>query len=74
MKEEQKKESVLQKPWLQSLIAIIIIFGALFGFISWQSSATRVKIEDSVLNAPVVNLSSPTAGTLNAVPTGRGEV
>ena len=67
METPEKKESIFKKPWMQSLIAIVVIFGALVGFLYWQSKSGTVSIEDSLLSAPVVNLSSTSAGTLNAL-------
>jgi multidrug resistance efflux pump len=67
MNEEQKKESIFKKPWIQSLGAIVLIFGALVGFLFWQSSKGKIEIENSYLDAPVVNLSPTAAGNLNAL-------
>ena len=67
MNEPEKKESIFKKPWMQSLIAIVVIFGALIAFLYWQSKSGTVFIEDSLLSAPVVNLSPTAAGTLNAL-------
>ncbi len=72
--EPQKKESVFKKPWLQSVILIVVIFGALGGFLYWQSTAGTVSIEKSMLTAPIVNLSPTSAGTLNALYVKPGDV
>lgn len=66
-KEEQKKESIFKKPWMQSLILIVVIFGALGVFLFWQSQKGTIFIENSTLVAPVVNLSPTAGGTLNAL-------
>ena len=65
--EEHKKENLFKKPWVQSLSAVVIIFGALIGFLFWQLKEHTVFIENSDLEAPVVNLSPTTPGTLNAL-------
>ena len=63
-----KKESALKsKPWISSLLSIVIVFGALGGFLYFQAKSGTVTIEDSELSAPVVTLSSSVGGTLNAV-------
>ena len=67
MNEPEKKQSIFKKPWMQSLIAIVVIFGALIGFLYWQSKSGTVLIEDSLLKAPMVQLSPTSAGTLNAL-------
>ncbi len=65
--EKKKKESIFKKPWLQSLIAVVVIFGALGGFLFWQSVKDTVSIDNSYLDAPIVNFSPTTPGTLNAL-------
>lgn len=67
MNEPEKKETIFKKPWMQSLIAVVVIFGALAGFLYWQLKSGTVRIDDSVLDAPVVNLSPLAGGTLNAL-------
>jgi multidrug resistance efflux pump len=63
----EKKESIFQKPWIHSLIAFIVIFGALAAFLFWQSVRNTVSIENSDLEAPIINLSTTLPGTLNAL-------
>ena len=67
MEENKKKENMFAKPWVQSVSILVVVFGLLGGFLFWQSSAGTVFIENSVLEAPIVNLSPVTAGTLNAL-------
>ena len=66
--------SIFKKPWLQSLIAFVVIFGALAGFLIWQSKKDTVFIEDSNLEAPIINLSPTSPGTLNALYVKEGDV
>jgi multidrug resistance efflux pump len=72
--ESPKKESIFKKPWMQSIVVIVVIFGALGGFLYWQSTAGTVSIENSLLDAPVVNLSPTSGGTLNALYVKPGDV
>ncbi len=69
MHEEQntKKENILKKPITQSIIGIVTIFLVLGGFIFWQTNHGTLFIENSEINAPVINLSTNMAGTLNAL-------
>jgi multidrug resistance efflux pump len=62
-----KKESFLSNPVAQSGIGIVVILLALGGFIFWQQSYGTISIENSDIEAPMINLSSDTAGTLNAL-------
>jgi len=68
-----KKESMLKKPWMQSILIIIGIFSALGFFLFWQSAKGTVFIENSVLQAPIVNLSPAIPGTLNALYVSEGD-
>jgi multidrug resistance efflux pump len=52
---------------VQSVIAVVVVFGALLGFLFWQSGAGTVFVENSALVAPVVNLSPTAPGILNAL-------
>jgi multidrug resistance efflux pump len=66
-KETQTKDNIFKKGWIQSLVAVIIIFGSLCGFLFWQSNRNTVLIENSDLEAPIINLSPTSPGTLNAL-------
>lgn len=70
---EVKKESVLKKPWMQSIMIMLVIFSALGAFIYWQSNAGKVFIENSLLDAPIVNISASAPGMLNAIYVKEGE-
>ena len=63
----KKEESILKKPWVQSLTSFIIIFGLLGVFLFWQNERGRISIENSSLDAPIVNLTPASPGTLNAI-------
>ena len=67
MNEEIKKESVFKKGWVQSIIAVIVIFGLLSVFLFWQYERNTVLIENSDLEAPIINLSPVSPGVLNAL-------
>jgi hypothetical protein len=63
----QKKENIFKKPWIYSLISFVVIFGALAGFLFWQAEKNTVLIENSNLEAPVINLTPSSPGVLNAL-------
>ena len=69
-----KKESLIKKPHVQSIISIVVIAILLGGFIFWQSSRNTVSIENSFVEAPVIALSSNTPGTLNALYVKEGQI
>lgn len=64
---ESKKEGMFSKPWAQSVLALVIIFGMLGTFVYWLSIKNIVYVENSYLNAPVTNVSATAAGTLNEI-------
>jgi multidrug resistance efflux pump len=63
----QKKEHIFKRPWMHSLISFAVIFGALAGFLFWQIEKNTVFIENSDLEAPIINLSPTLPGVLNAL-------
>jgi len=64
---EEIKESIFKKPWMHSLISFVVIFGVLAVFLFWQVNRNTVFIENSLLEAPIINLSATSPGTLNAL-------
>lgn len=63
----KKEESILKKPWVQSLTSFIVIFGLLGLFLFWQIKRGQISIENSYLDAPIVNLTPISAGILNTI-------
>ena len=57
----------LRTPWVQSVIAIALIFGILGVFLYWLSVKDTIFIENSYLDAPVANISPTIPGMLNAL-------
>ena len=62
-----KKENIFSSPIVKSLSGIAVAVLLLGGFIFWQNSYGTVYIENSQIDAPIINLSPNTAGTLNAL-------
>lgn len=65
--EKIEKTHLFKRPWMHSLIAFVVIFGALATFLFWQNERGAVFIENSYLDAPIINLSPSLPGTLNAL-------
>lgn len=63
----EQKENIFKKPWMHSLISFIVIFGLLAIFLFWQVNKNTVLIENSNLEAPIINLSTTSPGVLNAL-------
>jgi len=63
----EKKENILKKPWVLSVASFIVIFGLLGLFLFWQESSNSVFIENSNLEAPIINLAPSSSGVLNAL-------
>ena len=61
------KTRIHRKPWVQSLLLMALIFGALAGFIYYESTVGIVAIDTSYLQAPVIAVAPSTPGTLNAL-------
>jgi multidrug resistance efflux pump len=69
----EKKESLFKKPWIQSLFSFVFIFALLVVFLFWQTNKNTILIENSDLEAPIVNLTPSTPGILNALYVKEGE-
>ncbi len=71
MKEEnievKIKSSVFSKPWVQSVTGVIVIVVLLVVFIYWRILNNQIKIDNSSIDAPIINLSSSTSGVLQEV-------
>jgi multidrug resistance efflux pump len=67
MENQNKQQNIFSKPWVQSLASFVVIFGLLGAFLFWQTQKNTVFIENSDLEAPVINLSPTMPGVLNAL-------
>lgn len=57
----------MSQPWVKSVAAIVVIFGALIALIFWNTARTKVTIDTSVLSAPAATIAATTGGSLNAL-------
>lgn len=64
---KKKRGDLLSKPWVKSLAAVVIIFGAMGAFLFWNVSSTQVSIDTSVLSAPTAAIAPTSGGPLNAL-------
>lgn len=69
-----KKESMFKNPATQSIIGVVTVLLLLGGFLFWQENSGTIFIENAEINAPIINLSGNTAGTLNALYVKEGDV
>ncbi|HTH93036.1 MAG TPA: efflux RND transporter periplasmic adaptor subunit [Candidatus Paceibacterota bacterium] len=65
--EEPKKQSLFQKPWVQSVVGIVVVALLLGAVIVWKSLSSYVSIKDSLVSAPVINIGPQAAGILQEV-------
>ena len=61
------KKGLFSKPWLQSLIGIIVICGAVLGLFYWKSTSSYIAIDMSQIEAPVIQIGPESEGILTAV-------
>ena len=73
MTKENGKKGIHRQPWLQSLLAMVLIFGALAGFLYYVWSSNVIYIDTSHLDAPIIDLAPSSPGTLNALYVAEGQ-
>lgn len=61
------KVSFFKRPWVQSVGSIVVIFGLLAFFLYYQATKYTVSVENSFIEAPIVNISPIAPGILNAI-------
>ncbi len=67
------KKSVFLKPWVQSVTGIIVILVLFVVFLFWRILNNQIKIDNSFVDAPIINLSPTTAGILDEIYVDVGE-
>ncbi len=65
--EQNTKQSIFAKPWVQSLVAIIVIVVALAALVVWKSLSAYVAIDNSQVLAPTIAIGPQAEGILSAV-------
>ncbi|MEI7810308.1 MAG: HlyD family efflux transporter periplasmic adaptor subunit [bacterium] len=73
IKKVQIKNSLFSNLWVRTLTAIITILVLLGLFTFWRMSSGKINIENSTIQAPVINLSSSTSGILEETYVSEGD-
>ncbi|NVN96707.1 HlyD family efflux transporter periplasmic adaptor subunit [Candidatus Nomurabacteria bacterium] len=64
---ENPKQSMFAKPWVQSITGIIVLSLLSLGFVYFKSTSSYINVEDSMVSAPVISISTETSGILDEV-------
>ena len=67
MENIKTKDSILKKPWVQSLFGIVLIVIILVGLLYWKSISSNILIESSQISAPIIVISPESEGILSEV-------
>ncbi len=71
MNEEKKevkiKESIFKKPLVQTITGISVILVLFIVFVYWRILQNEIKIDNSFVDAPIINLSSTGTGILDEI-------
>jgi multidrug resistance efflux pump len=71
---EKAETSILKNKWVRSGGAVALVLVIVGGLLYWQSAATRVGIDTSLISAPVIDLSPTAPGQLQEVYVNEGDV
>ena len=70
---EHPKQGIFQKPWIKSVIGILVFVLILVGLTVWKIETNQIKIENSTISSPVINLSPTSMGILEEIYVKPGE-
>jgi multidrug resistance efflux pump len=59
---------------LRVIIGIVLIVALVGGYLFYQTKVGRVGIENSLIEAPTINIVSPTTGVLSSIPVHEGQM
>ena len=65
--EQTQKESIFSKPWVQSLVGIIVIVLLLVAALVYKSMSSSVSIDKSQITAPTITIGPEVSGILAEV-------
>jgi multidrug resistance efflux pump len=68
------EKSVLHNKWVQASGVVALVLVICGGLLYWQSSSTRVGIDTSLIQAPLINLSPTGAGQLEETYVNEGDM
>jgi multidrug resistance efflux pump len=63
----EKKKSLFQKPWMQSVIGILAILLVAGSALFYKSLSSRVSIDQSLVSAPIILIGPENGGVLDEV-------
>jgi multidrug resistance efflux pump len=69
-----EKQSIFKKPWVQSIIGIVVIVLCLLGLIVYKSLSSKVSIDTSMIEAPIINIGPQSEGVLQQVSVQEGDM
>lgn len=65
--EKAVKKSFVSKPWFASVAGMAVIIIALVVFIFWRATANEIKIDNSSVSIPIIDLSPTSLGVLQSI-------
>lgn len=71
-KQQVSKNS--RAPWIWAAVAVLVIASAAAGVIYWRLTATAVSIDNSLVSAPLIELSPTISGKLQKVFVNEGDL
>lgn len=65
--ENNKKQSMFSKPWVQSVTGISVLLLILISALLYKSISSKVNIELGTISAPIINIAPQQSGILDEV-------
>ena len=65
--ESEIKKSIFSKPWVQSITGIVVIIVLFVVFLFWRILGSEIKIDNSFIDTPIINLSPTVPGILDEI-------
>jgi len=70
---QESKKNIFSKPWVQSIIGVVVIAIIFIGVLVIKSLASHVSIEDSSISAPIIAIGPQSEGILQEVDVKAGD-
>jgi len=65
--EKPIKESIFKKPWVQSVVGVVIVAIVVALVLIFKSVSSYVKIDEGTISAPIIQVSPETPGVLEKI-------
>jgi multidrug resistance efflux pump len=62
-----EKQPLFKRPWVQTLLGIVIILLIFIGLLVYKSLSSRVSIDRAVIEAPIITINPQAEGVLQTV-------